>query len=166
VKKRYRRRLWAGLLAVLLLLVGVSGAFRAGVHLGYHWGAMPAPNSEEAAPQAPGPRWGPPMLGGRWHPYGGYWGRPTRGGFLGRFLSLLLVLLGVGALLKVFRHKAWHLHRAHGPHPHGPWSHGPWGHGPWDGPHPCGGEPQKTGDSDTAPADEQVAKVQPEPDAD
>ena len=161
MKKRYRRRLWAGLLGIVLLLVGVSGAFRAGVHLGYRWGAVEAPGGEEAAPEGPGSRWVPPIYGGRWHPYGGYWGRPMRGGLLGRFLSLLLVLLGVGALFKVFRYKAWHMHmrRADGPHPHGHWGHGPWGGG-----YPCG-EPPQSGDTEAAPADEQVAKVKPEPDA-
>jgi len=168
VKKRYRRRLWAAFLGVVLLVVGVSGAFRAGVHLGYRRGVViQAPGSEEAAPEGPGSRWVPPIYGGRWHPYAGDWGRPARGGFLGRVLSLLLVLLGVAALLRVFRHRAWHMHlqRAHGPHLHGPWGHGPWGHGPWGGRPPCGGEPHKPEDADRAPADEQVAKVQPERDA-
>jgi hypothetical protein len=160
VKKRTRRRLWTALFAVVLLLVGVSSAFRAGVHVGYRWSDFQAEDGEDVAPQRPGSRWVPPIYGGRWPMYGGYWGRPMRGGFLGRFLSLLLVLLGVGALLRAFRYKAWHMHQAHGPHPHGPWSHGPWG-----GRYPCGYEPHKSGDSDTAPADEQVAKVQPDPDA-
>ena len=148
------------LLAVVLLFVGMSGAFRMGAWQGYRWGAKQATSGEDArpfVPWGPGSRWGPPM-------YGSHWGRPMRGGHLGRFGSLLLVLLGLGALMKVFRYKAWHMHRAHGAHPHAPWGHGPHPHAPWGGGPCCRGQ-KTSGDSETPPTDEQVAKVQPEPDA-
>ena len=99
----------------------------------------------------------------------GYWGRPMRygawgRGFFGRFASLLLVLFVVGALFKGGRRRAWHMHRAHKFGPHG-FSHGhPWGHGPAC----CGGHPGEDANPDDAeaPTEEQVVKVQPEPDAD
>jgi hypothetical protein len=150
VKKRYRRGFWAALLAAVLLFVGVSSAFRTGLHVGYRWGFWQSQDGEEVGPQ------GPPIYSGRWPVYRGYWGWPRRGGFLGRLLALLLVLLGIRALFGAFRHKAWHMHRAHGPHPRGPWgSRSPCGHGP-----------AKPDDADESPTDEQVAKVQPEPDTD
>jgi hypothetical protein len=159
---------WGALLAVVLLLAGVSGAFRAGVHLGARWSATRAEGGEDAAP------WGPPVRGGRWPMHRGHWGRPMHGGFLGRFLSLLLVLLGLGALFKLFAFKAWHLHRhapwgpgphPRAPHPHAPWPHGPHPHG-WWGREPCGGKEGQSEESetdadetDTSETDEQVAKV-------
>ncbi len=56
------------------------------------------------------------------------------------------------------------VHRAHKFGPHG-FSHGhPWGHGPAC----CGGHPGEDAHPDDAeaPTEEQVVKVQPEPDAD
>ena len=166
-RHKHRRRLWGALLSVVVLLVALSGAFRMGMWQGYRWGAMQAPSEGDGAPApwGPGSRWGSMPhgawgRGGRWvgPMHGGYWGRPMRGGILGRFFPLLFVLLGLGALLKIFRFKAYHMHRAHKFGPHGTWGHGP---------SCCGGHPEKDEASDNAeaPTEEQVAKVQPEPDA-
>ena len=165
------------LFAVALLLVGVLGVYRLGWREGYGQGAQGASQAQPSPDEAPAPYapWGRPV-------YRGYW--LARGGHLGWLLSLGLILL-LGALfvktlfLKTLRFAGWHMHKARhggpnpkgGPHPpwqhgaHAPWGHGPWGNGPWHRGPWCDCVPKEPDDQDRA-TDEQVAKVQPEPQAD
>ena len=160
--KKYHRRMrpFATLLAVALLIAGVAGVYRMGWRQGYGQAWMWAQPREDEAPApsgAPFAPWGPRAWGGG-PLYRGYY--PVHRGHLGRLGSLLLVMLGGVLVLKAVRHRAWHAHHAArgGAPPHAPWRHGPWPHKAW------GCSPQdKADDAETPPADEQVAKVKPEP---
>ena len=169
MSKRFRRRPLAALFAVALLVIGVLGVYRMGWREGYGLGWMQAQPQEEAP--APSTPWGPRMYNRGWPMHGIR--RPVAGGHLGRLLAFGVGLLFFGTLVKFLMFGAWHMRRhwKKGAPPHGPWGpHGPWNHKAWKhGPHPwgwgCAPWDDDEDKSDEAETDEQVAKVQPEPDA-
>jgi hypothetical protein len=165
------------LFALALVFIGVMGVYRMGVREGYGqaWMQTQAQPREDETPApsaapygAPFGLWGRPFYRGYWPMHRG----PRLFGHLGRLFSFMLSLLLIGAIAKALMFKAWRLHRAGangkppkgGAHPHAHWGHGPWGRGPWGHGPPCCWGADEDGE-DEPDTDEQVAKVQGEPDA-